>query len=141
MDKKKIIGIVVGGVALILALFFGININSGSGDPAAQLKEFVGPDGQLVTSSNLLGMMDANRNYTVYVTKSGKKYHTADCRYVLGKSISINRLEAVEEGYEPCKRCKPDGAYASTQQIPQTQPEERTPPRRDNEPIEDPYLE
>lgn len=130
MDKKKIIGIVVGGIALILALFFGININSGSGDPASQLSEFIGtgPDGQPFTTNNLLGMVDANRNYTVYITKYGKKYHTADCRYVLGKSISISRLEALEEGYEPCKRCKPDGAYTGTQPIPPTTP------RRDTEP-------
>ncbi len=126
MNKKKIISMVVGAIALIVALFFGVNINSKD----AQGKPFVdlGTGGQALTTNNLLGMVSP-QNYTVYVTKSGKKYHTSECRYVLGKQIPISRQEAVNEGYEPCRRCKPDGnagtliPQTTTPQNPETQTE------------------
>jgi len=44
---------------------------------------------------------------TVYVTKSGKKFHTADCRYINYNSISLELKQAVDFGYSPCKVCKP----------------------------------
>ncbi len=109
MDKKKIIGIIVGVVAILVGIFFGIDLGSGSEDPG-KVSEFVGmgADGEAFTTNNLMGVTEAGQNYTVYITKYGKKYHTEDCHYVIGKRISISRLEAIDEGYEPCKRCKPD---------------------------------
>ncbi len=44
---------------------------------------------------------------TVYITKSGKKYHIEDCRYLSNSSIAIDLSEAVSRGYTPCKVCKP----------------------------------
>jgi hypothetical protein len=109
MDKKKILSIIAGVVVVLVGLFFGVNINSKDGKiTTPNGKEFVGLPGQQgFTTNNMLGMLNAN-NYTVYVTKSGKKYHTENCRYVLGKKISLTRQEAIDEGYTPCKRCKPD---------------------------------
>ena len=44
---------------------------------------------------------------TVYVTKSGKKFHLADCYTIEGKNlIEYTRSEA-EKQYVPCKVCKP----------------------------------
>jgi len=46
---------------------------------------------------------------TVYVTNSGKKYHTQNCAS-LSKAkevIPIDEKEALEKGYTPCSRCKP----------------------------------
>jgi endonuclease G len=43
----------------------------------------------------------------VYVTPSGKKYHTATCRYVKKTKQAIGRRRAREDGYDPCKVCKP----------------------------------
>lgn len=43
---------------------------------------------------------------TVYVTRTGKKYHSADCRY-LKSSIPINLKDAVSRGYTACSRCNP----------------------------------
>lgn len=44
---------------------------------------------------------------TVYITKSGTKYHRADCRHLRksGQALSLN--DALDKGYEPCKSCKP----------------------------------
>jgi len=43
---------------------------------------------------------------TVYITKSGKKYHRAGCKF-LGKSSIPVRLSDVKKYYLPCKLCKP----------------------------------
>lgn len=44
---------------------------------------------------------------TVYVTKSGKKYHTAECRYTNNNSTALSLSDAINKGYEACKICKP----------------------------------
>lgn len=48
-----------------------------------------------------------NGDITVYVTKSGKKYHRAECRHLAKSSRALTLKEALEKGYEPCKVCKP----------------------------------
>lgn len=109
MNQKKLLTIVLGVVALIAAVFFGVN-KQGADNPLKAGQEFVGTDAmnQLMTTNSLIGNLDAGANYTVYVTRTGKRYHTQDCRYVLWKKTSLNRLDAIEEGYTPCKHCKPD---------------------------------
>lgn len=44
---------------------------------------------------------------TVYITKSGEKFHTCTCRYLSKSKISISLSEAQEKGYTGCKVCKP----------------------------------
>lgn len=46
------------------------------------------------------------KTVTVYVTKSGKKYHEAGCRY-LAKSCIPMALAEARKHYEPCSVCKP----------------------------------
>jgi len=45
---------------------------------------------------------------TVYVTKTGKKYHSENCSSLSSSKISIKLSEALEKGYTPCSKCKPD---------------------------------
>lgn len=41
-----------------------------------------------------------------YVTRSGNKYHTADCYYVAGRPTISMTLDEIEElGYTPCSHC------------------------------------
>jgi hypothetical protein len=43
----------------------------------------------------------------VYVTRTGKRYHRANCRYL--KSVSPMEIkEAQSSGYTPCKVCQPN---------------------------------
>jgi hypothetical protein len=42
----------------------------------------------------------------VYVTKTGSKYHRANCRY-LGKSKIPITLKEAKKKYGPCSVCKP----------------------------------
>jgi hypothetical protein len=48
---------------------------------------------------------------TVYITKTGEKYHTSTCRYLSKSKIPIELKDALEQGYEPCKVCKPSVKY------------------------------
>jgi len=43
----------------------------------------------------------------VYVTATGKKYHTAGCRYLPKRSRAITLSQAKVQGYSHCKVCKP----------------------------------
>lgn len=44
---------------------------------------------------------------TVYITKTGSKYHKAGCRYLDQSAIPIKLRDAVARGYTPCSVCKP----------------------------------
>ncbi len=50
------------------------------------------------------------QDITVYVTKTGKKYHLADCSSIKNRStkIDISLEDAIRIGYEPCLICRPD---------------------------------
>ena len=49
----------------------------------------------------------AENDPIVYITKSGKKYHTATCSYLKKSKIPIQLSEAVARGYTSCSRCNP----------------------------------
>lgn len=44
---------------------------------------------------------------TVYVTKSGSKYHNLGCQYLKSSQIKISLQDAKSRGYEPCGKCLP----------------------------------
>ncbi|MBO6243172.1 MAG: hypothetical protein J6O41_01200 [Clostridia bacterium] len=48
-----------------------------------------------------------SNSYTVYVTNTGKKYHTAGCSYLKNSKIAIDKNQAINQGYSPCSRCNP----------------------------------
>ena len=44
----------------------------------------------------------------VYISKTGKKYHLENCRTLRGEKEAIDLNEAIKNGYDVCKVCKPD---------------------------------
>jgi hypothetical protein len=46
---------------------------------------------------------------TVYITRTGAKYHRDGCRYLSQSKIAIPLSEAKRNGYTPCKVCTPRG--------------------------------
>jgi hypothetical protein len=44
---------------------------------------------------------------SVYITKTGKKYHRAGCRYLKWSRVEVSKAKAIELGKEPCKICRP----------------------------------
>ena len=43
----------------------------------------------------------------VYITNTGKRYHTATCRHTRKSKIEITESEAKDRGYTPCQVCNP----------------------------------
>ena len=46
-----------------------------------------------------------NVSSTVYITKTGNKYHEAGCRYLRKSKIAISKSKAISQGYEACSVC------------------------------------
>lgn len=44
---------------------------------------------------------------TVYVSKTGSKYHKSSCKYLKHSSISLQLTEAKKKDYTACSVCKP----------------------------------
>ena len=44
---------------------------------------------------------------TVYVTKTGEKYHSDGCQYLSRSQIPISLADAKAGGYTPCSKCHP----------------------------------
>lgn len=44
---------------------------------------------------------------TVYITKSGSKYHRGSCQYLRKSKFEISMKEAVARGYDACSVCEP----------------------------------
>ena len=51
---------------------------------------------------------------TVYITRTGTKYHRTGCRYLSRSRIPIKLSDAKRRGYTPCSVCKPPTATLST---------------------------
>jgi len=56
---------------------------------------------------------------TVYVTRTGEKYHTGGCRYLHSSKIQTTLAEAKADGYDACKVCKPPTVVTATTPKPQ----------------------
>lgn len=64
-----------------------------------------------------LFLVSAIHAQTVYVTKSGKKYHEASCRYVSSTAFNLKLNEAVSRGYTACSICKPQQVESPTASV------------------------
>ena len=49
---------------------------------------------------------EAPRKQTVYITRTGSKYHRSNCRYLKHSKIPIS-LEKAKQSYGPCSVCRP----------------------------------
>lgn len=47
------------------------------------------------------------KDITVYITKTGSKYHREGCRYLTKSCIPISLEDAKARGYTPCSVCGP----------------------------------
>ena len=47
------------------------------------------------------------QSVTVYVTKTGEKYHRAGCQYLARSQIPMSLADAKAAGYTPCSKCGP----------------------------------
>lgn len=61
----------------------------------------------LLITATLCGSLFAETDTTVIITKSGTKYHRANCRTLRSSRIELRLEEAMQKGYEPCAVCNP----------------------------------
>lgn len=47
------------------------------------------------------------QSVTVYITRTGAKYHRAGCQYLRKSATPISKADAIARGYSPCSRCTP----------------------------------
>lgn len=47
------------------------------------------------------------KSITVYITRTGTKYHRSGCRYLSKSKIAISLKNAEASGYDACKICNP----------------------------------
>lgn len=59
------------------------------------------------TTSSKPATSNPDTSDTVYVTKTGDKYHRSSCSYLRNSKISINKNDAISQGYTACSRCNP----------------------------------
>ena len=45
------------------------------------------------------------KDCTVYITRTGHKYHKQGCSSLRRSSMSVARSEAIKSGLTPCRRC------------------------------------
>lgn len=70
--------------------------------PASQSSGSTG--GATSTSSSSTSSSDT-QGQTVYVTRTGSKYHRAGCQYLRQSQIAISLSNAKAQGYTACSRC------------------------------------
>ena len=59
------------------------------------------------TTSAVTASSKSVASSAVYITATGSKFHRDGCGSLSKSKIKIDRNEALEKGYEPCKRCNP----------------------------------
>jgi hypothetical protein len=68
---------------------------------------FVAPVRHIVAQQPTVQLAQDPQSTTVYITKTGKKYHKDGCRYLSQSKIKTTLKEAKANGYTPCKVCHP----------------------------------
>ncbi len=63
--------------------------------------------GAPVSSTFQTPLAQQQQSQTVYITRTGHKYHRVGCRYLSHSSIPISLREAEANGYAPCSICNP----------------------------------
>ena len=68
---------------------------------------YVAPMQHIVAQQTTVQLAQDPQSTTVYITKTGKKYHKDGCRYLSQSKIKTTLKEAKANGYTPCKVCHP----------------------------------
>lgn len=79
----------------------------GYNDGIASVKNQSGTKTGGGTTTNPPPAEDPPKSYTVYITKTGEKYHASGCQYLAKSKIAIDKSKAISQGYTACSRCKP----------------------------------
>lgn len=101
--SKKLTSL-LSSLLILLTVFTGISVNT---TPAYAKKSYKQASYTAKKKVYKKVIKNDTKNITVYITKTGSKYHTANCRYLSKSCIPIKLGEAKAEGYTPCSVCAP----------------------------------
>ena len=65
------------------------------------------PSASLIAQQPAPKRGEQTKTQTVYITRTGKRYHRDGCRYLASSKIPIILKDAKAQGYTPCKVCRP----------------------------------
>ncbi len=93
-------------LALLATIALVVSIVGCGGNPK------VPPDQEVAPPSSFPAVIEPSsppirQEVTVYITRTGAKYHRAGCRYLAKSMIPIDLGRAEARGYGPCSVCKP----------------------------------
>lgn len=72
---------------------------------------------QLLLFLIFIGASTNSLAQSVYTTKTGEKYHTANCHYLKYSKKEIALEQAINLGYQACSVCKPGSNPKQTQSL------------------------
>jgi len=64
-------------------------------------------EGQAAEANSSNDSVNVKSSQTVYISKTGKKYHRKNCPTLKGKGTAISLSEALADGLTPCSICNP----------------------------------
>lgn len=85
--------------ALLLTL---LTLSAGYSSTGAVSSSFTPPSPAVTTET-----AQDRKERTVYITRTGEKYHLGSCRYLRQSKIAIKLKDAIAQGYTACKVCRP----------------------------------
>ncbi|MBD8947271.1 MAG: hypothetical protein EGR97_08120 [Clostridiales bacterium] len=93
----------VGILSLVLSLYLSLNRATNNVSQDASSPKTISDS--MVPEANYI-MPLAEKEDSVYITKTGECFHKRDCRYATN-GVEISLTEANEKGYKPCSICNP----------------------------------
>lgn len=98
--------IMIVSVSVVLAHPGGLDSNGGHWDRKAGTYHYHRTPAAPSTTTTIAPSVQSVEA-TVYITKTGEKYHQAGCRYLSSSMIPIALSAAKTRGYTPCSVCNP----------------------------------
>jgi len=93
---------------MVLTVGIGLGCSDNSDSSRRGAKPSSSQDVALVPASQYSADDDnEEKAVTVYVTRTGKKYHRGTCSYLRQSKIPMSLKDAKASGYTPCSRCNP----------------------------------
>lgn len=69
---------------------------------------------RITTQESPQALSQASDSTSVYVTKTGAKYHTGSCSHLRRSRIPMSLSDATNAGYSPCSVCNPSSGGAAS---------------------------
>jgi hypothetical protein len=85
-----------------------INVLFRSGSPAqALVASSARPSAEASAVTPAPGPQRDEQSATVYITRTGERYHRGSCHYLSRSKYPVSLKDAKQRGYTPCKVCRP----------------------------------